>query len=233
MENIKQFDIPYSDLVVSASDILKMLGYKERAAPLQVLKDVKQMMSSISDHVEARCGFRYPESGNCEILGDSFSIGEIRFNAGSIIASQLEGSSRIAVLVSTAGQSISRLSGELITSGEFLKGYIVDVIGSIVAEQAADFAEKEITKIAQTHLHGITNRLSPGYCGWDVSEQHKLFSLLPDNFCGITLTESALMVPIKSISAVIGIGKNVKKGEYPCAECNRNDCYRNRDRRTS
>ncbi|MCK7538940.1 MAG: hypothetical protein MZV63_52410 [Marinilabiliales bacterium] len=46
----------------------------------------------------------------------------------------------------------------------------------------------------------ITNRFSPGYCGWDVAEQHKLFSFFKDNFCGITLTESALMNPVKSVS---------------------------------
>ena len=47
-------------------------------------------------------------------------------------------------------------------------------------------------------LPGIphTNRFSPGYCGWHVNEQKLLFSLLPDNVCGITLNSSALMYPI-------------------------------------
>jgi hypothetical protein len=228
MENIKQFDIPNLYLELKASDILRMLGYVEKAAPLQVLNDVKAMMKSTPEYIQAKCGFRYPENKNCEVLNDSFSIGEIRFNSGSIISSQLVGSAGIAVVVSTAGPSITQYSNELIESGEFLKGYIADVIGSIAAEQAADFAEKEVIKIAQSHWHDITNRLSPGYCGWDVADQHKLFALLPDNFCGITLTDSALMVPIKSTSAVIGIGKNVVKGDYPCTECGRDQCFRRR-----
>ncbi|MCK7517168.1 MAG: hypothetical protein MZV64_05325 [Ignavibacteriales bacterium] len=36
-----------------------------------------------------------------------------------------------------------------------------------------------------------TNRFSPGYCGWHVSEQHNLFRLVPDNYCGITLNDIA------------------------------------------
>ena len=44
----------------------------------------------------------------------------------------------------------------------------------------------------------ITNSYSPGYCGWNVSEQHALFSLLPEGFCGVRLCESGLMLPIKS-----------------------------------
>jgi hypothetical protein len=72
----------------------------------------------------------------------------------------------------------------------------------------------------------ITNRYSPGYCGWDVSDQHKLFSLLPNNFCGIKLTENALMIPIKSVSAVIGIGKNVERKDYQCSICEIEFCYK-------
>jgi hypothetical protein len=74
----------------------------------------------------------------------------------------------------------------------------------------------------------ITNRFSPGYCGWDVSEQHKLFQLLPGTYCGIRLSASALMDPEKSISGMIGIGKNVRHLPYTCNLCDMKDCiYRN------
>jgi cobalamin-dependent methionine synthase I len=162
------------------------------------------------------------------ITEDSFSLGGVNFNTDRIIASQLDGASHIAILVSTAGPLITWFSSELIKKGEFLRGYIADAFGSVVAERAADFAENEIKTLARSYGYNASNRLSPGYCGWDVSEQHKLFSFLPDKFCGVTLTESALMVPIKSTSAVIGIGENIKQGEYPCAECVRDDCFKRR-----
>ena len=70
----------------------------------------------------------------------------------------------------------------------------------------------------------ITNRYSPGYCGWDVAEQHKLFQLIPDNFCGVRLNESSLMNPEKSVSGIIGIGENVKYNPYTCRICDMKDC---------
>ena len=70
----------------------------------------------------------------------------------------------------------------------------------------------------------ITNRYSPGYCGWDTREQHKLFSLLPENSCGIRLTESALMLPIKSVSGFIGVGANVRFNPYTCKMCDAEFC---------
>jgi len=72
--------------------------------------------------------------------------------------------------------------------------------------------------MAQTGLK-ITNRYSPGYCGWVTSEQHKLFALLPKDICSIRLTESSLMLPIKSVSGFIGIGPNVRFNPYTCQLC--------------
>ena len=111
---------------------------------------------------------------------------------------------------------------------DFLKGYIYDVIGSEIVEAAADLMQADLEKTIVASGGKITNRYSPGYCGWDVDEQHKLFQLVPGNFCGIKLTASALMDPVKSISGIIGIGKNVRNNPYTCRMCNQKDClYRN------
>jgi hypothetical protein len=72
----------------------------------------------------------------------------------------------------------------------------------------------------------MTNRFSPGYCGWNVKDQFTLFSFFPEKFCGIELTDSALMVPVKSVSGIIGLGENVQKKAYPCDVCTMQNCYR-------
>ena len=110
-----------------------------------------------------------------------------------------------------------------------MKTFIVDTIGSEIAEKAADSLEIELQKIVQQNDWKITNRYSPGYCDWQVSEQQKLFSLLPEHFCGISLTESSLMIPIKSVSGIIGLGPDVKREEYQCSICDMKDCFRRRE----
>jgi cobalamin-dependent methionine synthase I len=107
---------------------------------------------------------------------------------------------------------------------DFLKGYIFDIVGTEIVEAAADLMQGDLEKNMRDSGKKITNRYSPGYCGWDVTEQHKLFQLMPENYCGIKLTPSALMDPIKSISGIIGIGENVKNNPYTCRLCNQNDC---------
>ena len=77
----------------------------------------------------------------------------------------------------------------------------------------------------------ISDRYSPGYCEWSVAEQQKLFSLLPENFCGISLSDSSLMTPIKSVSGIIGIGKDLKQKGYQCNWCNDQNCIYGRIKR--
>ena len=76
----------------------------------------------------------------------------------------------------------------------------------------------------------ISNSYSPGYCGWHVTQQKFLFSLLPEQPCGVRLSESSLMSPIKSVSGVIAVGERIVKRKYGCELCGKADCYKNRNK---
>jgi cobalamin-dependent methionine synthase I len=125
----------------------------------------------------------------------------------------------------TAGKEISELSKTLLKGDDPVKGYIFDVLGSVTVEAAIDKIQQEISKMALLNGQFITNRYSPGYCQWSVGDQHKLFSFFPQNCCGISLTDSALMRPIKSVSGIIGMGKEVKYRKYTCNLCNFTECF--------
>ena len=116
------------------------------------------------------------------------------------------------------------LAKELIEAGDYLEGYIVDLIGSGIVESVANQVHQHIRDLAASRGMKVTNYYSPGYCSWDVSEQQKLFRLLPEGCCGIALSESSLMSPIKSISGIIGIGETVGYKEYTCEICSMKDC---------
>ena len=105
-----------------------------------------------------------------------------------------------------------------------MKGYVVDVVGSEIVEKAMDKIQENLASDMQTLGLGITNRYSPGYCDWQVSEQQKLFTFFPENYCGIRLSKTSLMYPIKSVSGLIGIGKNAERKGYSCDFCRMKDC---------
>lgn len=57
-----------------------------------------------------------------------------------------------------------------------VKVYIADAIGSVIAEKTADCMEIALDEYIRDRGWRHTNRFSPGYCGWHVSEQ-KNYSL--------------------------------------------------------
>ncbi len=69
-------------------------------------------------------------------------------------------------------------------------------------------------------------RASPGYGDWDVREQGKLFRIVPAERIGVTLSESSMMMPRKSVSFAIHIAERPARlrSENSCRNCDREDC---------
>ena len=78
--------------------------------------------------------------------------------------------------------------------------------------------------------YGVSHPYSPGYCGWHVTQQQLLFSCLPEFPCGVRLSDSSLMSPIKSVSGIIAYGPCIVKRKYGCELCGKADCYKNRNK---
>lgn len=68
-------------------------------------------------------------------------------------------------------------------------------------------------------------RFSPGYGDWDLREQGKIFALmdLPRRL-GVTLTQSFMMLPEKSVTALAGLGKAPHCPQSSCGNCEKTDC---------
>jgi hypothetical protein len=69
---------------------------------------------------------------------------------------------------------------------------------------------------------------SPGYCGWDISAQKKLFAYLQPKNIGIRLNDSYLMTPLKSVSGVLIDGKkeiHIFQNNFDfCESCKTHSC---------
>jgi hypothetical protein len=156
--------------------------------------------------------------------GERFRAGGIEFQAGAIVAGQLARSTALGVFLCTAGRGIEELSRALLAGGDPFTGYVANAMGSLVVDGAMDRLQEDFgARMAGRGLR-ITNRYSPGYCGWHVSEQQRLFRLLPAGAFGVRLTDTSLMQPIKSVSGVIGVGERVRFNEYTCSRCELESC---------
>ena len=221
--------LSYRELTVNPHDTAPLLGYED-VLPADVLAIVEEVMHETADCFDICGGYQIFDQIAFIKDGSCIRIADVDFTPQKIVFHQLKHSEQIAVFVCTAGAGISQWSNQMMENDP-LKGFIADILGSVVVETAIEAIQNKLKdEMTQAGLK-ITNRYSPGYCGWATDEQHKLFSLLPMDNCGVQLTESALMLPIKSVSGFIGIGANVNFHPYTCQLCDATFCvYRNRKR---
>jgi hypothetical protein len=221
--NIFQLDIN-SEYNIDKESLFGFMGYKSVNYPEILDNYFDLFIKDLATFYKPQAGFFICEK--VKVTDKGFYCNDIFFESESIIADKLLKSESMVLFLVTLGKEFDLWSKKEFKEDNPVFGYLIDCAGSILAEKLADLIELHLEKMFKIENKYLTNRYSPGYCGWKTSEQKKLFSFFPDNFCGISLTGTCLMNPIKSISGVIGIGKNVSKQSYQCTICERIDCFR-------
>ena len=141
-------------------------------------------------------------------------------------------SDQLALFAATVGEDICGEIARRFDESDYAMGAMLDTAASEGAELAGEFVrrqfERHLVRIGCLDDDHGTLPFSPGYCGWNVSGQKKLFARLNPEEAGISLSESCLMQPLKSVSGVIVAGpKKIFDFEdsYPfCARCRNRNC---------
>lgn len=132
-------------------------------------------------------------NGKC-VYTDELSI------AGESFAKMVGNCRSILFLGATLGVGVDRLIHKK-SSTSVSEGYIFDAVASAMAEGLINLAE-----VKRTSGKEHTKRFSPGYGDMPLDMQGDIINILEANrLLGITLTESRLMVPSKSITALVGV----------------------------
>lgn len=219
--------LKYDELGLTTDELYQAIGQKTATPPdAEMQREVESLLQEVKGLLRAR--FAFITTGMHTWA---------KFHPGRIIEAQMKGSEALCWFVATAGQEFEELQYRLMQEGDMVRVYIANEIGSLLAEKTADRMEEVLEEQLTPKGLRHTNRFSPGYCGWHVKEQRQLFDLFAqgekekgpvEGPCNIQLTDSCLMLPIKSVSGVIGIGHDVRKLEYSCGICEMEKCYKKR-----
>ena len=205
--------LSFEELGITAADVYEQMGYHDAQPDKATQQETAMILKEVSQWLRPQFSYfvvnKQPD-----------------FEMGNIILRQLRGSEAFALFICTSGLEFETYQHRLKEQGDMVRVFMADALGSVIAEKCADQMEKalqeSIDKLGWMH----TNRFSPGYCGWHVSQQQLLFPLFQGHTCGVKLTDSSLMIPIKSVSGIIGLGEKVRKLEYTCGLCDFKQCYK-------
>lgn len=228
------YKIPFSELELTTEIILSEMGYNDQVpAGSEVVQMVNSLLGKISTTTYAESAFAIytgEVSSSSAVSVHNTPKGEITLEVGSTIAGLMSGIDSICIFAATAGINFEKFQNELKEDGDLIQSFIADQIGSCIAERAGDIAERHLMSLINPKQH--THRFSPGYCGWHLSQQQIIFSMLDPGPCGIILSDVSLMLPIKSISGIIGIGCQVNQKQYGCQFCELETCYKRKTKKS-
>jgi len=159
---------------------------------------------------------------DCKAGSESVVLGEIKISSVSL-AGHLAGCRHAALLAATLGAA----SDMLIRKYSILdmgKAMLAQNISAAMIESYLDETEKEISQIEELKNLYPVARFSPGYGDFNITCQKDILNFLDASRIGISLTEGYMMIPSKSVTAVIGFSEEKRKTAGKCSRCDDKKC---------
>ena len=169
------------------------------------------------------------------VAWDCFAVQEIRHEkvilaggkriGNGPVTTVMGGAEQVAIGVCTIGPRVNERIHQYKEQGEAVRSMLLDQLGSLAVGQLSQhFYRRLETDAALQGLH-ISTYLSPGESEWSIKDQAVIFDLLDAAQIGVSLTESLLMKPIKSLSLMAGIGPQPMgvPGATHCDYCTMSD----------
>lgn len=113
-------------------------------------------------------------------------------------------SHKITALLVTAGSKAVEYKEQLLKNNELTKATLADAILSELTDALADELNRFVLRQASLNGFKLTMRFSPGYGDLALNFQKNLLDFLDSNKFQVTLTENYIMIPEKSVTALIG-----------------------------
>lgn len=205
------------DYKIEKSEVLRYLGYRGQEIDGITAERIDRMTelclkTAKPRYYYVRFNIKMAEKG-VALLGT-----DIVFR-GRDIAAHLKGAEAIALMAVTIGHECERKLMQLEASS-MTDAICFNSAAIALTEAAADRCQSELAALYRRDGYYINARYSPGYGDFPLSQQSEVLRLLNAGpRLGITLTEGDLMLPRKSVTAVLGLFKDEQERRTSCESC--------------
>ena len=188
-------------------------------------EDMERRVRGVYDEISDKLCYRVC-CGEFEIAqcGDVLDLGFMKTDSRGLMKN-LHGCGSIVLFAATVGIELDRYIA-MYGVTEPHKSLIAQAIGAERIESLCDVFSDKIEAEAKSRGLYTRPRFSPGYGDFPLGAQREIFKVLDcPRKIGLTLNQSMLMSPSKSVTAIIGLSKEPKNcGRGGCSSCENTDC---------
>ena len=212
---------------INTNEVLLYLGYKGGEIPPEILRQITDCQDLLMQTANPRIVYR-----QFDLLPDGSLAGTELKPSGNDVAALLKDCTQVILMGATLGTEVEALlQRKQITN--MTEAVILDCCGSSAIENVCDNLCEDLQK--QISPRYLTDRFSPGYGDLPFSQQPDFCRVLDlPRRIGVTLTPGGLMVPQKSVTALVGISDLPQTKRFRgCAYCSRFEhCTYRKENRT-
>lgn len=188
---------------VNKSEALRYLGYKEGnpdETTKELLFNCEQELLSV---IKPNYVYKVFDLEEYKVAGVNFTL------VGDSIKKHLEGCSKVIFLCATLSAEVDKLI-RIQQIKSMSQAVVTDALASVAIEQVLDQVEKIIMEDFKEYEH--TWRFGLGYGDFPITLQKEFLEILDaPKRISVCANDSMMLVPTKSVTCVIGLGKNLKK----------------------
>jgi hypothetical protein len=212
--------------------VLRLMGAKRGRRPSNsTQRRIKNLKPDLKKLLKPSLDYRRFALDSVD--GKSIQLADgTRFSSRKL-AKAVGNAEEIYCFIATVGPKIDEEIQRLMKEKRYADAYVLDAVGSISAEDVVEKYYRHIAQKAEKEGRAVTLRFSPGYCDWPLEQQRLLFATFSDRTpVGVSLSQSCLMSPRKSVSGLFGILPSGTSGVdptyNPCVMCRKHDCIARR-----
>lgn len=192
-------------LVFTESYSLPPVNEREalRYAGVRGLFEDAELLARLDNAIELALSVIEPRVCFCEL-----DISDCDLASSLDLKKNLRDSSRVIYFAATLGVALDRLIARYSVTSP-ATALLIDAVGVERIEALCDAFENSQRERVKKEGAVLRPRFSAGYGDLPIEYQKKIFTLLePSSRIGVSLCDSYLMTPSKSVTALIGIEKN-------------------------
>lgn len=210
------------NMKIDRKEALRYLGYRNQEPDAKTRLMLEEAASELEGNSMPKSIYRELA---CEVTGTQVKLGPLTIQSVHL-AKNLAGCEKAVLLAATIGRTADLMIKKY-SVANMAKAAVVQAAGASGIEAYVDEIEEEIRKHAQVRGLYLRPRFSPGYGDFSLEYQKEVFRLLEcSKRIGITLTEGNLMMPSKSVTAIIGLTGRKQESchKKSCSSCQKTDC---------